>query len=221
MSTTLPNLPPTEWTIADVLARLPGFPADRIRVYPAPGTATAQDVVDAEARTKRTCELIDGILVEKTSGLFESAPACILVYFLGRYLDTRNLGVLLGTDGVLEILPGQIRAADVSFICWEQFPGRKLPSEAIFAIAPDLAIEIISEGNTTEEMDRKLHDYFAAGVRLVWYIDFKTRTARAYTAVGEWTEVGPNDSLLGGEVLPGLELPLAEAFARLDGPRQG
>ena len=64
MSTVLPDIPLTEWTIADVQARLPGFPANRIRVYPAPGTATEQDALDAEARTNQTCELIDGILVE-------------------------------------------------------------------------------------------------------------------------------------------------------------
>ena len=55
-----PALPPTDWTIANVLARLPGLPADRIRVYPSPGTATEQDVFEAEARSGRICELIDG-----------------------------------------------------------------------------------------------------------------------------------------------------------------
>ena len=44
MSTVLPDVPPTVWTIANVQARLPGFPADRIRVYPTPATATEQDL---------------------------------------------------------------------------------------------------------------------------------------------------------------------------------
>ncbi|MGO9115461.1 MAG: hypothetical protein ACLP9L_40135 [Thermoguttaceae bacterium] len=39
MSTVLSNTPPTEWTIGDVQTRLAGFPASRIRTYPAPGTA--------------------------------------------------------------------------------------------------------------------------------------------------------------------------------------
>ncbi len=68
-------------------------------------------------------------------------------------------------------------------------------------------------------MDRKLREYFQAGVRLVWYIEPKSRTALAYTAVEEWTEIGPNDSLLGGEVLPGFELPLAQLFACIEGPK--
>ncbi len=47
MSTVLPEAPPTDWTIADVQARLPGFPANRIRVYPTPGTATGSAVSEA------------------------------------------------------------------------------------------------------------------------------------------------------------------------------
>ncbi|MGO9110908.1 MAG: Uma2 family endonuclease [Thermoguttaceae bacterium] len=219
MSTVLPDAPPTDWTIADVHARLPGFPADRIRVYPTPGTATEEDVLQAEARSNRICELIDGTLVEKTMATNESMLAVALAYFLCRYLDTNNLGTLAGEAGLLKILPGQIRAPDVSFIRWERLPGRQSPKPPIYAVAPDLAVEILSKGNTTEEMDRKLRDYFQAGVRLVWYIEPTTRTARAYTAEHEWTEIGSEGSLLGGEVLPSFELPLAQLFARVDGPQ--
>ena len=198
---------------------LPGFPAERIRVYPTPGTATEQDVLEVEARSGRICELIDGPLVEKTMGTYESMLAVALGHFVHCYLDTNNLGAVAGAGGLLKILPGQIRAPDVSFIRWERLPGRRSPKPAIYALAPDLAVEIVSKGNTRAEMDRKLRDYFQAGVRLVWYIEPKTRTARAYTAAGEWTEIGPHDLLSGGDVLPGFELPLAQLFARVEGPR--
>ena len=214
-------LPPTVWTIADVQARLPGFPADRIRIYPTPGTATEQDLLEAESRSNRICELIDGTLVEKAMASRESMLAAELIYFIRHHPDSRQLGRVLAPDGLLKIFPGQIRAPDVSFIRWERFPGGRLPEAAIFSVAPDLAVEIISEGNTDAEMDRKLRDYFKAGVRLVWCIEPKTRTARAYTAVNEWTEIGPNDSLQGGEILPGFRLPLAELFACVDEPREG
>ncbi len=219
MSTVLPDLPPTAWTIADVRARLPGFPLNRIRVCPTPGTATEQDVLQAEARTGRICELIDGTLVEKVMATYESMLAFALAYFIQRYLDANNLGALAVGDGLLKILPGQIRAPDVSFIRWERLPGDESSRPAIYPIAPDLAVEILSQGNTAREMKRKLRDYFQAGVRLVWYIEPKARTARAYTAAREWTEIGPHGSLSGGEVLPGFELPLARLFARVKRPR--
>jgi Uma2 family endonuclease len=221
MGIVLSDAPPTEWTIADVQARLAGFPADRIRVYPTPGTATEQDVLDAEARSNRICELIDGTLVEKTMASLESALAAALIHFLYLYADTRTLGMVLAPDGMLKILSGQIRVPDVSFIRWERFPGRRPFKTPIFPVAPDLAVEILSKNNTAEEMDRKLHDYFTAGVRLVWYIEPATRTARAYTGVDQWSEVGVGDSLVGGEVLPGFALPLGQLFDWVDAPREG
>ena len=63
-------------------------------------------------------------------------------------------------------------------------------------------------------MQRKLHDYFTAGVRLVWYVDPRTRTAKAYTAEDQCVEFSKQQSLSGGDVLPGFELPLRDLFAQ-------
>jgi Uma2 family endonuclease len=219
MSTVFSDASPITWTIADVHARLPGFPDDRILIYPTPGTATEQDLLEAEARTGRICELIDGTLVQKTMATYESMLALALGYFIQRYLDTNDIGTLTGEGGLLKVLPAQIRAPDVSFIRWERLPGRDSPKPAVYAIAPDLAAEILSENNTKAEMDRKLKEYFKAGVRLVWYIEPATRTARAYLSLDDWTEIGPGDALSGGDVLPGFRLPLSELFARVDGPK--
>ena len=220
MTTVLPDAPPTEWTLADVRARLAGFPASRIRTYPRPARRPKKDVLEAEARTNRICELIDGTLVEKVMASLESMLALELAYFIRCFLAAHDLGLLAGGDGFLKILPGQIRAPDVSFIRWERFPGHKLPKATIFAVAPDLAVEILSKGNTAREMARKLREYFQAGVRLVWYIEPKSRTAGPTPPNMSGPEIGPNDSLLGGEVLPGFELPLAQLFARVEGPRK-
>ena len=65
-------------------------------------------------------------------------------------------------------------------------------------------------------MERKLHDYFTAGVRLVWYIDPRTRSAKSYTAENQFVELAESQSLSGGDVLPGFELPLRELFAKVE-----
>jgi Uma2 family endonuclease len=67
-------------------------------------------------------------------------------------------------------------------------------------------------------MERKLRDYFAAGVRLVWYIDPRSRTARAYTSPDKGEELTDQGSLSGGDVLPGFELSLSDLFAEIDLP---
>jgi Uma2 family endonuclease len=220
MATVLPaSVLPVDWTAADMLTHLGGIPLDRIRMYPPPGMATEKDVLESESRTHRICELIDGVLVEKTMGSFESVLAAEIIYLIKAYLRAHNLGTVLAPDGALRILPRQVRVPDVSFIRWEKFPNRRLPRDPIYAVAPDLAVEVLSEGNTQAEMSRKLRDYFTAGVRLVWYIDPKTRSAQAYTAEDRWVDVSETQSLSGGEVLPGFELSLKELFAKADEER--
>jgi Uma2 family endonuclease len=208
-----------EWTVADMIEHMGGIPAKRIRMHPSPGTATLKDVLEVEARTGRSCELVDGVLVEKTMGYFESLVAVEIAYLMKAYLEPRGLGIVLGADGTLRILPEQVRIPDVCFISWDHFPNRELPKEPIPSLAPDLAVEVLSEGNTEGEMQRKLRDYFSAGVRLVWYIDPRARTAKSYTSPEQCVLVGEDQGLSGADVLPGFELSLSELFARASGRR--
>jgi Uma2 family endonuclease len=130
------------------------------------------------------------------------------------FLEKHDLGIVLGEAGTLRILPHQVRIPDICFISWDRFPNRQLPPEPIPDLVPDLAIEVLSKWNTEKEMQRKLHDYFTAGVRLVWYIDPRTRSAKSYTAESQFVELTESQSLSGGDVLPGFELPLRELFAK-------
>ena len=63
------------WTVAEVRSKLPDIPDDRILVYPVPGTATKEDLLEAESRTGYICELIDGTLVKKTMETYGSMLA--------------------------------------------------------------------------------------------------------------------------------------------------
>jgi Uma2 family endonuclease len=222
-ATATPVLPapalPTQWSLADLQKHLGGVPPERIRLYPPPGYATEDDVIRIEEREGRFYELEDGILVEKGMGWHESGFATVLIIEIGIYLRTHDLGKLLGPDGSLKILPRMVKIPDVSFISWSRFPKEKLPRRPIPALVPDLVVEILSESNTRREMDKKLKRYFEAGVRLVWYIDPETRTARAYTSLKDMTEIDENGALDGGDVLPGFRLPLRELFAQAE--RQG
>jgi Uma2 family endonuclease len=209
---------PVEWTVADLLSHLGDIPPERIRVVPPLGTATEQDVLEAKSRTGRICELIDGVLVEKTAGYYESMLAVLVARILGDFVERHRLGIVAGEAGPLKILPHQVRIPDVSFIAWDRFPGGRLPKEPIPALAPDLAVEVLSKGNTPGEMQRKLRDYFQAGVRLVWYMDPQARTVSVYTSVEQCVVIAADQVLDGGDVLPGFQLPLAEFFARAENP---
>jgi Uma2 family endonuclease len=103
----------------------------------------------------------------------------------------------------------------VSFVSWDRLPGGVFPDDPIAKIAPDLAIEVLSRGNTKREIQLKLHDLFKAGTGLVWVIDPKTQTAEAYTAADEGFKVAKNGTLDGSTVLPGLRIALADLFAKV------
>jgi Uma2 family endonuclease len=211
--TTLATAPQTIETLADLLDRL-GVPPKRIRFRPPPGTATEADVLAYLNGEKRLCELVDGVLVEKPMGFYESVLAVILIGFLQAFREQHDLGIVSGPDGTLRLNPGLVRIPDVAFFSWERFPNRELPADAIPDLVPDLAVEVLSEGNTEPEMARKLQEYFRAGVRLVWYIDPRTRTAQVYTSPDDAHRVREDDALDGGAVLPGFRLTLRELFNR-------
>jgi Uma2 family endonuclease len=147
-------------------------------------------------------------------GFFESLVAATLIRILGAYVEEQDLGVVLGADATMRLAPGLVRLPDVSFIAWGRFPNREMPAEAIPDLAPDLAIEVLSENNTPAEMDRKLGEYFAAGVRLVWYVDPLSRSATVYAAPGAATLLDEDGILDGADVVPGFRLSLREWFHR-------
>jgi Uma2 family endonuclease len=206
-------------TLADLRKRLGGIPLDRIWFRPAPGTATEKDVIEAEERENRLCELVDGTLVEKAMGFEESRLAAELIYLVKSFLAHHDLGVCVGADGMMRIAPGLVRIPDVSFITWDRLPGRESPQNPIPDLAPDLAVEVLSDGNTKAEMARKVREYFDAGVILVWLIDPKKRTAQVFSTVDKPLLVRDDQSLDGGEVLPGFVLPLADFLDRGRRPR--
>ncbi|MFI5460122.1 MAG: Uma2 family endonuclease [Isosphaerales bacterium] len=201
-------------TVADLLERLGDIPASRVLVDPLPGTATEEDVIAVHDRDGRLCELVDGVLVEKTMGYDESRLAVELLLFLGEYLRHNDLGGLAGEAGTLRLMPGLVRIPDVSFVVWGRMPPAGASAKPIPDLSPDLAVEVLSEGNTPREMDRKLKEYFDAGARLVWYIEPRDRTVTVYTAPDQFTVLDESATLNGGDLLPGFVLPLSELFAR-------
>jgi len=131
-----------------------------------------------------------------------------------------NLGLVTAPDGTVRLWAGRVRIPDVAFFSWDRLPGRQRPQAPIPTLAPDLAVEVLSRGNTPGEMRRKREDYFTAGVRLVWEVDPAARTVQVYTAPEAAAAVlTEGDTLDGGGVLIGFRLPLATLFAELD--RQG
>jgi Uma2 family endonuclease len=202
----------TAVTVSDLLYQLGDIPASRVRLQPVPGTATEADVIAVHDQEARLCELLDGVLVEKAMGYYESYVAATLIRLLGNFVVEHDLGIVAGADGMLRLAPGLVRIPDVSFVAWAQLPGRRLPRQPVPDLVPDLVVEVLSEGNTPREMDRKLDEYFACGLRLVWLVNPEMETVVVYTSRHLSRVLDKSATLDGGEVLPGFTLPLRALF---------
>jgi Uma2 family endonuclease len=133
--------------------------------------------------------------------------------FLLAFVEQLALGIVAGADGMLRLAPGLVRIPDVSFVSWGRLPQRRVPRQPIPDLVPDLAVEVLSEGNTPREMEHKLHEYFTAGVRLVWYVDPVRQEVHVYTAPSQREVLTADHTLYGGEVLPGFTLLVRQLFA--------
>lgn len=192
------------------LAALGGVPLSRIIFDPWPGTATEADLLFKVEHEKRLCELIDGTLVEKPAGFWEGVIAANVIGLLATFVNPQNLGVISGANSTLRMKSGRIRLPDVSFVTKARLPQTREP---VPILAPDLAIEVLSESNTAAEMRQKLAEYFQSGTRLAWLVDPETRSVAVYTSPEEPVSTVPETGTLdGGTVLSGLQIRVADMF---------
>ena len=200
------------WTVADLYRRFGPIPFERIRHDPPPGRGTVADVIRLDDHEDRFYELVDGVLVAKTAGLWDSVIAGRIGAAVSNFVTPRGLGVVAGVGGTLQLDVNLVRIPDMSFISWERMPGGRIPKEPVPLLIPDLAAEVISPSNTRKEMAEKLRDYFDKGVRLVWYIRPRSRVVDVYTARDQFIRLTTSMQLDGGEVLPGFSVQVGELF---------
>ena len=79
--------------------------------------------------------------------------------------------------------------------------------------APDLAVEVLSPNDRSDEVEEKVQEWLAAGSRAVWTVDPKARTVTVYRPGAEPVTLTEDQKLEGGEVLPGFACLVADFFA--------
>lgn len=114
------------------------------------------------------------------------------------------------TAFVLARDPDTVRIPDVAFVRHERLPPPLVSGRA--ALAPDLAVEIRSPNDRPGEVQRKVADYFAAGVRLVWLVDPEAQTVEVWTPGGLDGRCTAAETIDGGAVIPGFRCPVARFF---------
>ncbi len=199
-----------------LLTQLGEIPPERVRLSPPPGQAKKRDLVQLLHSDSVLCELVDGTLVEKAVGQIESVLGGWLIHCLWAYLETRDLGRVYGADAPCELRPRLIRLPDVSFVSYGRIPQGEARKRPVATWVPELAVEILSKGNSKKEINRKVSEYFAAGVLLVWVVDPRKKSVRVYTAKDVAVTLEITDQLEGGDVLPGFSISIQDWFSKIE-----
>ena len=162
----------------------------------------------------RGLELDDGRLVEMNVGADSNLVAGDLYGHLWSFCRQTRPGWAIPPDTAFRCFPrhpNRVRKPDGGFVRAGRMPGRQ-DRQTFVCVPPDLAVEVVSPDDKAEKVQRKVGEYMAVGVLLLWVVYPDSQVARVHRAVGSVTDV-PVDGFLDGEdVLPGFRLRLADLF---------
>lgn len=160
------------------------------------------------------CELVKGELIEMPpAGAEHGATAFDLGVHLGNFVRTHRLGRVCAakTGFILARNPDTVRAPDVAFVAAERLPS-PLPTNFL-ELAPDLVVEVVSPGDTAQEVEDKVADWLTAGTRLVWVIYPRSRMVHVHRPHAPSRRLTAADALDGEDVVPGFSCPVMDLFA--------
>jgi Uma2 family endonuclease len=159
-------------------------------------------------------EVVDGQVVEKIVGAREIEIAAILGGYLFHFARVNRVGrSLVEFLFRINVKKDLQRRPDVAFVSHSRWPfHRRVPDVPVWEMVPDLAVEVISPSNTAFEVQKKIHDYFEAGVAQVWVVYPDQAEVYVYASPTQIHVFQARQELDGGDLLPGFRLPLALLF---------
>ncbi|MCK6459040.1 MAG: Uma2 family endonuclease [Planctomycetes bacterium] len=157
------------------------------------------------------CELIRGELhMMVPPGAEHGWIAARILVAIANHADSQGLGKVYSETGfVLARDPDTVLAPDVAFVRSE----RARTSRAYFEGAPDLAVEVLSPDDRPGYVRDKVAEWLEAGTRAVWVVDPRDRTVVVHEPRRKPVTRAEDDTLGGGDVLPGFEMPVRAIFA--------
>jgi len=167
-----------------------------------PGDDILYEIVDNEVR-----EL-------PPMGASETDLASVLFRILSPFAWDHALGKVV-SEMLFLLIPGTNlqRRPDLAFVSFARWPrGRPVPKTPAWEVVPNLAIEVVSPNNLANEVMVKIEDYFLAGVERVWVIYPEIAKLYDYDSPASVRILTADQLVEGGDILPGLRVPLTEIF---------
>ena len=178
-----------------------------------PKPVTAEELLEMNSRGFKG-ELIQGVLSQVMSaGGQHGEIAMILGSAMVGVVRPNRLGRVTGTDSgvLLDRANNVVREPDIAF-----FSSGKLSLDEIVAgyyeVIPDLVVEIASPGDTNAEVNDKCRMWISYGVPMVWEIHPQWHSVSLHRPGQPIVIFGEDDTLDGGDVLPGFSIPVRDIF---------
>ena len=161
--------------------------ADELLVLPDDGFRT--ELVRGELRRISPASQKHGRLGAKVTGPLE------------RYVDAHNLGAVFVAETGFPVSsnPDTVLAPDVAFV----------RQERIEAVGD---VEVVSQDDLYIEVMGHVIDWLEASARMVVVVNPRKRTVTGYRSLTEITILTEQDTLQGGDVVPGWSLPVRDIF---------
>ena len=181
--------------------------------------STATELLSAEdlfrqAHDGYRYELVKGKLLKMPpAGNIHGKRAMRLGWRLAHHVETNDLGVVFAAETGFRLAtdPDTVRAPDIAFVTKARIDEVGV-FEGFWPGAPDLAVEVISPGDSYTEVKEKVQEFLSAGARAVWVVDPRRHTITVYRSSMDITILTENDLLDGGDIIPGFNCRVAEVF---------
>lgn len=180
-------------------------------------TFTDADLLNLPMGMGERYELIDGeLFTMPPAGNEHGFVADVISGEVYIYLKQNKIGIGLAAETGFYTRGDKrtVRAPDYAFVTQEKIPEDGLP-KGFSDIVPDLVVEVVSPGDSASYMEQKTLEWLEFGVRLVWVIYPDSLRVHVYQQ-GERNPVilSAEDTLTGGDVLPGFELNVRALFEK-------
>src|SRR5918992_188819 len=133
---------------------------------------------------------------------------------LNNHVKAHDLGAVYAAETGFRLSsdPDTVRAPDVAFVSQANVEAVG-EVEGFWPGASDLAVEVVSPGDSYADVEEKVFDWLDAGTKMVVVINPRQRSATVYKSPSDITALAEADVLDGGEIVPGFELAVREIFA--------
>jgi len=136
-----------------------------------------------------------------------------LAAHLFQHVEAHHFGTVYAAETGFQLAqdPDTVRAPDVAFVSRQRLEAVG-ETEGYWPGAPDVAVEVISPSDRYTDVEDKVVEWLEAGSRMVIVVNPRQRAVTVYHSRTDVVRLTAEDTLEGGEVVPGWQLPIREVF---------